>query len=85
MKNIYKIVISSSLSALIFTGCAYSSSTQKSVVGVDRKQVMLVSSDDMNKGAKEAYASVIEKARADGTLNSDIKNTKRIKKIAKRS
>ncbi|MEA1892103.1 MAG: M48 family metallopeptidase [Campylobacterota bacterium] len=83
MCKFYKSVLFLTLVAIIFTGCAYSSSTQKGVVGVDRKQLMLVSSANMDKGAKEAYSSIIQKAKQEGTLNQNKKNALRIKEIAK--
>ncbi len=82
MNKKYKNLLSIIVSSLILTGCAYNSSTQKGVVGVDRKQLMLTSSEDMKKGADEAYNSIIQKAKQEGTLNTNAKNTKRIKEIA---
>ena len=82
MNNRYTTLLLSALSALILTGCAYSSSTQKGVVGVDRKQLMLTSSADMQKGANEAYSSIMQKAKQDGTLNANAKNAQRVQQIA---
>ncbi len=84
MQNIYIIILTSLLSISLFNGCAYSSSTKKGVVGVERKQLMLTSASDMNKGAQQAYSSILIKAQKDGTLNQNKKNVQRIKIIAKK-
>ena len=36
----------------------------------------LASAEEMNRGAVEAYAQVIEKARQDAQLNTDVKLTR---------
>lgn len=83
MKKIYIFALFTLIAISSFTGCAYSSSTQKGVVGVERKQLMLVSSKEMTDGAQQAYSSIIAKAKQEGTLNQNQNNTKRIKTIAK--
>ncbi len=79
-KNIFLLI----LTILLTTGCAYNSSTSKGTVGVERKQLMLVSSQEMQVGAIKAYSSILQKAKKDGTLNKNQRDTKRIKDIAKR-
>ena len=46
--------------ALSMVACQSVQTTQAGVVGVDRKQMMVVSSDDMNKAATQEYAKLIE-------------------------
>lgn len=73
------------LSFTIFfvTGCAYKSSTEKTAVGVERKQFMMVSSAQMDQSTKEAYSKVVTDAKKKKVFNEDIKTTKRIKRILK--
>jgi Zn-dependent protease with chaperone function len=84
MNKIYITISTTILSALILTGCAYSSTTQKGSVGVDRKQFLLVSSQEMKQSAEKAYREVIQKAKKEGKLNQNKKDTQRIKTIAKK-
>ena len=77
-----RFLVSFFLVSIFFSGCAYNSSTEKGVVGVDRKQLLLISSEDMNKGATQAYNSILKDAKKKGLLNKNKKNTKRIKDIA---
>lgn len=70
--------------ALFFFGCSYSSSTQTGSVGVERKQLMLLSESDMQKGANEAYSSILQKAKKEGKLNRDFKTLQRLQVISKK-
>lgn len=78
-----KIAIAAALSAaLITTGCVQT--TGSSAAGVNRSQMMLVSSESVNAQAVTAYDEVISKARAAGKLNNDLKLYNRIQNISKR-
>ncbi len=79
--NVSKILILC-FTALSFYGC--STTTQKGTVGVDRDQLLLVSSSQMNAQASKSYKSVLAKAQKEHKLNVDKKNTARITKIAQR-
>ena len=59
-----------SISLMSFTGCAYNSSTNNGVVGVDRKQFMSLSASEMQKGASQAYSAIITKAKKENKLNN---------------
>jgi predicted Zn-dependent protease len=65
-------------------GCQTVQTTQAGVVGVDRKQHMLVSSEDMNKGATDAYKKVLADAQSKGALNKDPAQVERVRRIANR-
>ncbi len=80
MKNI----IISAIIGLSLTGCGVVSSTQGGAVGADRKQVMLVSSAQMKQGAEQQYAKVLQQAHQARALNTDKKQTRRVRAIAKR-
>jgi predicted Zn-dependent protease len=66
--------------------CATVETTESGVVGVDRRQSMspLVSEEDINRGAQQAYAQVLEQARAKGVLNRDPAQTARVRTISQR-
>ena len=65
-------------------GCETVQTTQGGVVGVDRKQSMLVSSAEMDRAAVDAYGQVIADARKKNQLNSDPAQVERVRGIAKR-
>ncbi len=66
--------------ALAVTACTHT--TGSSIAGVNRSQMMLVSSNQMNAMADEQYAAIIKKAKQQGKLNSDTALTQRVKRIA---
>ncbi len=71
-----------SISLMSFTGCAYNSSTNNGVVGVDRKQFMSLSASKMQKGASQAYSAIITKAKKENKLNKDKATLQRLTTIA---
>lgn len=66
------------------TACTAVQTTEPGAVGVQRKQYMLVSESDVEKGAVEAYAQEVSKAREAGALNKDSKQYERVRTIAHR-
>jgi Zn-dependent protease with chaperone function len=72
------------LTLMVLGGCVYTTSTKSGAVGVERKQLMTISSSQMKEGANKAYKQIISKAKKDGTLNNDTVILKRIRTIAKR-
>jgi predicted Zn-dependent protease len=66
------------------TACQTVQTTQPGAVGVSRKQMMMVSEQDVEKGAQEAYRQELQKAREKGALNADQKGTQRVQAISKR-
>jgi predicted Zn-dependent protease len=70
--------------ASLAAACQTVQTTQPGTVGVDRKQVMLVSEKDMEKGAQEAYNQELEKARKEGALNADRATYERVQRISRR-
>src|SRR5690242_19278329 len=66
------------------TACTTVQTTQPGAVGIDRKQRMLVSSEDVSQGAEQAYAQEVQKARETGNLNTDPALTARVRKISER-
>jgi predicted Zn-dependent protease len=68
--------------ALVAAAC--STTTQPGAVGVDRKQTLWVSSDQVNQAAARQYAQVTQKAGQQGKLNTDAAQTQRVRAIAAR-
>jgi predicted Zn-dependent protease len=68
--------------AMLTVGCA--STTEKGAVGVERRQFLLVSSEEMNQGAAAAYQKVIKDQGAKGNINKDPQQVERVRKIAAR-
>jgi predicted Zn-dependent protease len=71
---------------VVAVGCASVETTEPGTVGVDRRQTMsvLVSEEDINKGAAQAYAQVIDEARRKGELNRNSAQVARVRAVAQR-
>ena len=63
-------------------GCA--TTTQAGAVGAERKQLLLVSSEDMDKMSAQSYAKLSKEAASKGALNTDPALTQRVRAIAAR-
>jgi len=71
--------------ALLTTGgCETVKTTSAGAVGVDRKQQMLVPSEQIEQGAAEAYEAELKAAREKGVLNTDKAQLARVTTIARR-
>jgi len=72
--------------ALGIVACASIETTESGTVGVERRQTMsaLVSSDEIDSGAAEAYAKVLAEARSNNALNRDPAQVARVRGIAQR-
>ncbi|MDA3049942.1 M48 family metalloprotease [Campylobacter sp. JMF_02 ED1] len=69
--------------ATIFLGgCA--STTQGGAVGVNRTQLLTVSEAELDKAAASSYTQVISQAKSQKKLNTNAKQTKRVKTISNR-
>jgi predicted Zn-dependent protease len=65
-------------------GCQTVQTTQPGVVGVDRKQHMLVSSDEMNAAADDAYKKTMAAAQAKGQLDKNPAQVEQVKRVVSR-
>ena len=63
-------------------GCA--SSTEKGAVGIERKQLLLLSSEQMNSLSASSYSKVKKEAAAKGKLDSDKTMAQRVSDISKK-
>ncbi len=71
--------------ALALAGCATNSSTtQGGAVHADRKQLMMVSSDEINQASSQFYQEEMGKAQAAHKLNINSSQTQRVRAIAQR-
>lgn len=72
------------LAACLAGGCTTVETTQPGAVGIERKQRMLVSEQEVQQGAAQAYRQELDKARAAGTLNKDSALLARVRGVSQR-
>lgn len=72
------------LLAALLTACTTVETTQPGAVGIERKQRMLISEEQVQQGAAEAYRQELDKARRAGTLNRDGALLERVRRISQR-
>ena len=65
-------------------GCATVQTTAPGAVGIERKQHMFVSEEDVEKGASQAYAQEVQKAGTSGKLNTNPDLTARVRNVTQR-
>lgn len=75
-------VLATSVSAMGLTGCT--STTNTGAIGVDRNQLLLVSSEQVQQMSAQSYAQSIQEARAKGVLDTNTAQLNRLKRIANR-
>lgn len=81
-KQVTITMMAVSLSAFALTGC--SSTTSGGAVGVDRQQLLLVSSEQVLEMSAQSYKKNIQEARAKGVLDTNQAQLNRLKNIANR-
>ena len=81
-----RCVIAGALAAslALLSGCETVNTTAPGAVGIEREQKMLVSEEDIEKGAAQAYAQELNKARKQGTLNKNKEDVARVRRISER-
>jgi predicted Zn-dependent protease len=79
-------ILQAALGALLVfaAGCSTVQTTAPGAVGVDRKQQMLLSSEQIDQAAAQAYAQELAKARDKGVLNRNSQQVERVRRIANR-
>jgi len=70
------------LAALSLAAC--STTTEQGAVGVERRQLLLVSSAEMDQAAAAQYQSVLKEQSPKGNVNKDPQQVERVRAIAKR-
>jgi predicted Zn-dependent protease len=79
-----RLVGRATLTVLAMVLVACSSTTEQGTVGVQRSQLLLVSSAELDKAAAAEYQKVIQRESPKGTVNRDHRQTERVRGIAKR-
>lgn len=72
------------LLAVLTAGCQQISTTAPGMVGVTRKQTMLVSGQEVNQASAQAYQQQMRAAREQGMLNNNAVLTRRVRSISQR-
>lgn len=67
---------------MVLTACQTVQTTTPGVLGVDREQRFLVSQEQIQSAARQAYARQLRVARAEDLLNEDTRLTRRVRRIA---
>lgn len=84
MKSTIKLLASMLAAAILSAACQTVQTTQAGAVGVERRQSMLVSSEEVEQASAKAYQDVLQQAKAKGALNRDAAQTERVRRIAQR-
>src|SRR5689334_4054554 len=77
-------LIALAISAALASGCQTVETTQQGAVGVDRKQHMLVSEQEVEASAQKEYAQMMADAQKKGVLDKDAAQVQRVKAITSR-
>jgi predicted Zn-dependent protease len=78
------LVASCSACLLVLSGCETVQTTQGGVVGIDRSQRMLVSSQEIEQASTQEYAKVLADARQKHQLNTNAAELARVKAVSGR-
>jgi predicted Zn-dependent protease len=70
--------------AMALVACETVQTTQGGLVGIDRKQSMAVSSQEIVQAADQQYADMMAEARKKGVLNQNVAQVSRVRAIANR-
>jgi predicted Zn-dependent protease len=76
--------VAAGILSLAVAACASVQTTAPGTVGIDRKQRMFVSEEEVEQGAEQAYAQELQKARAVGALNTNANLTARVRRVSGR-
>jgi predicted Zn-dependent protease len=71
-------------SAAFLSGCQSVDTTKEGVVGVDRQQRMLVSSEEVQASSTKAYSQMMAQAQKKGVLDRDPAQVQRVRNIVSR-
>jgi predicted Zn-dependent protease len=71
-------------SAALLAGCQAVDTTKAGTVGVDRQQRMMVSSQEVEAGSKQAYGQMMAEAQKKGALDRNPAQVQRVQAISKR-
>jgi predicted Zn-dependent protease len=77
-------VVTAAFLVSMLPACQTVETTKPGVVGVDRTQRFMVSSEQVNQSAEQAYAQMMQEAQKKGVLNRDTAQLERVRRIAAR-
>ncbi|MBU3735340.1 MAG: M48 family metallopeptidase [Methylobacterium sp.] len=72
------------LAAALLAACATTQTTNSGAVGVQRKQFMMLSTQQVDKMAAQSYLQTLKQADAKRKLNPDATQTERVRSISRR-
>ncbi|MBY0270068.1 MAG: M48 family metallopeptidase [Burkholderiales bacterium] len=84
MAPVYKLIAIALTAITVGSTASCQSTTSGGVVGAERKQLLLVSSAELDQMAAKAYNQLQAESRKKGTLNTDAVLTSRVRAIAGR-
>jgi predicted Zn-dependent protease len=84
MVPVYKLIAAALTAVTLGTTASCQSTTSGGVVGAERKQLLLVSSEQLDQMAVKAYAQLQTESAKKGVLNTDAALTRRVRAIAAR-
>lgn len=84
MGSFIRFLLPFAIAAALASGCQSIQTTQAGAVGIERKQSMMVSNQEMNQAANQSYRQVLHQAQQKGILNRDPATVERIRGIARR-
>ena len=77
-----RAVAAATLLVAVLSACQ--STTMGGAVGASRKQLLLVSSQEVNAGSAQAYRQTLTEAKSKRALNTNAAYTRRVKEISAR-
>jgi len=84
MVPVYKLIAATLTAVVMGATAGCQSTTSGGVVGAERKQLLLVSSEQLDEMAVKAYAQLQTESAKKGVLNTDAALTRRVRAIAAR-
>lgn len=84
MSSWMRLLAPLTIAAILVSACQSVQTTEAGTVGVERRQSMLVSSEQMNQAASQSYRQVLQQAQQKGALNRDAATVQRVRAIAQR-
>ena len=73
-----QLAIAFAAAAALTAGCQSVETTKAGVVGVERQQRMMVSSEEVQQGSQQAYAQMMGQAKQKGVLDQDAATLKKV-------
>lgn len=77
-------VMAAMLAVLAVPSCQTVQTTQSGAVGVERQQMMMLSSQEVNRAAAQSYQKTMQQAAAKGVLNRNPAQVARVRAVAAR-